>query len=123
MNIPTEKELLKAGVHFGHRPTSWHPKMADFIFSQKNGVHVIDLVKTKQSLEKALRFISQTIAKDKNSQLLFVGTRTQSKELIKKYAQKCSMPFVNNKWLGGTLTNFKVINNPVYQKPRAFQKI
>ncbi|MBU4360638.1 30S ribosomal protein S2 [Candidatus Parcubacteria bacterium] len=107
----TEKDLLNAGVHFGHKPSSWHPRMSDFIFGQKNNVHIIDLTKTKQKLEQALEFIKQTITDDK--QLLFVGTKIQAKDIIKKYAQECKMPYVEQKWLGGTLTNFKVINGLV----------
>lgn len=113
MKIPTEKELLKAGVHFGHRPSSWHPKMSGFIYGQKNNVHIIDLEKTKKYLEKALNFIQEKMKEKTDSQVLFVGTRVQSKEIIKKNAENVKMPYVNNKWLGGTLTNFKVIHNLV----------
>ncbi len=111
MKIPTEKELFKAGVHFGHRVTSWHPKMSDYIYGQKNNVHIIDLEKTKKLLSSALDFIKNKVAE--GGQVLFVGTKIQAQEIIKKYAQEVNMPYVNNKWLGGTLTNFKVINGLV----------
>jgi len=107
----TEKDLLKAGVHFGHKPSSWHPRMSDFIFTQKNNIHIIDLTKTKEKLEQALEFVKKITTE--NKQILFVGTKIQAKEIIEKYAQECEMPFVNQKWLGGTLTNFKVINGLV----------
>ena len=111
MKIPSEKDLLKAGVHFGHKPASWHPKMADFIFGQKNGIHIIDLEQTKKQLETATNFIKKTVADGKT--ILFVGTKIQAKDIVKKYAESCSMPYINDKWLGGTLTNFKVINSLV----------
>lgn len=111
MKIPTEKELAEAGVHFGHRVTSWHPKMSDFIFGQKNNVHLIDLEKTKEMLGSALKFVKKTAAASR--QILFVGTKVPSKEIVKKYAEEVGMPYVNERWLGGTLTNFKVINGLV----------
>ena len=118
MKIPTEKELLKAGVHFGHKTLSWHPKMSDFIFGQKNNVHIIDLEKTRKKITEALEYIKNIIAKDESdpnqdNQILFVGTKIQAKKIIKEYAQSINMPYVNTKWLGGTLTNFKVIHNLV----------
>ncbi len=111
MYIPSEKELAAAGVHFGHRVGSWHPKMADFIYGQRNNVHLIDLVKTKKMLETALEFVKKTASA--GGQILFVGTKIQGKEIIKKYATETGMPYVNERWLGGTLTNFKVINGLV----------
>lgn len=107
----TEKDLLNAGSHFGHKPSSWHPRMSDFIFGQKNNIHIINLAKTKQKLEQALEFVKKTIIDDE--QILFVGTKIQAKDIIKKYAKECEMPYVEQKWLGGTLTNFKVINGLV----------
>jgi len=107
MKIPSEKELFQAGVHFGHKPSSWHPKMSDFIYGQKNNVHIIDLTQTKKHLESALELIKTIAAEGK--QILFVGTRMQSKKLIAKYAQEVHMPYINERWLGGTLTNFKTI--------------
>jgi len=111
MKIPTEKELFKAGVHFGHKPSNWHPKMADFIYSQKNNVHIIDLEKTYQQLTKATEFIKKVASE--GGKILFVGTRVQSKEIVKKYAEQVNMPYVTERWLGGTLTNFKTIHGLV----------
>jgi len=108
MKIPDEKELLQAGAHFGHKPESWHPQMANFIYGQKNNVQIIDLAKTRQKLAEALDFI-QSIVKN-GGQILFVGTKIQAKDIIKKYAESVNMPYVVEKWLGGTITNFKVIN-------------
>jgi len=108
MQIPSEKELLTAGVHFGHKSSNWHPAMIDFIHGQKNNVHVINLTKTKQKLTEALEFV-KSIAK-KEGQILFVGTKIQAQNIVKKYADSLNMPYVVKKWLGGTLTNFKVIN-------------
>lgn len=111
MHIPSEKELFKAGVHFGHKTSNWHPKMADFIFGSKNGVHIIDLEKTRAQLEKALKFVSEISKSGKK--ILFVGTRIQSKNLIKKYAEQSNSPYVSERWLGGTLTNHKTIYSMV----------
>lgn len=111
MNIPDLKELMEAGLHFGHRPTAWHPKMSEFIYGQKNGVHIIDLEKTKKMLGVALEFVKKVASE--NKQILFVGTKIQAKEIIKKYAKEVNMPYINERWLGGTLTNFKVINGLV----------
>jgi small subunit ribosomal protein S2 len=107
MHIPSEKELFKAGVHFGHKTSNWHPKMADFIFGSKNGVHIIDLEKTRTQLEKALKFVNEISKSGKK--ILFIGTRIQSKNLIKKHAEEKNMPYVSERWLGGTLTNQKTI--------------
>lgn len=111
MKIPSESELLQAGVHFGHKPSSWHPRMSDFIFGQKNNVHIIDLEKTRTRLEAALKFIEAQVTA--GGQILFVGTKVQAQTITKKYATACEMPYVNEKWLGGTLTNFRVINSLV----------
>lgn len=116
------KDLMKAGLHFGHKPANWHPKMSDFIFTQKNNVHIIDLEKTKEKLEAALEFIKKTAGsnntdtladKSAGQQILFVGTKIQAKKIVQKYAQQVDMPYINQRWLGGTLTNFKVINSLV----------
>jgi len=116
MHIPSEKELFKAGVHFGHQSSSWHPKMADFIFNTKNNVHIINLEKTREQIEKAMNFIKQNI--NSENQILFIGTRVQSKNIIKKYAEKVNMPYVNERWLGGTITNFKTIHQLVKKLER-----
>lgn len=111
MNIPTEKELMQAGAHFGHKPASWHPKMADFIYGQKNNVHIIDLTKTKEKLSLALNAIKQIASQ--GQQILLVGTKIQAQNIVKKCAENVNMPYVTERWLGGTLTNFKVINGLV----------
>lgn len=111
MNIPSEKELMKAGLHFGHKPENWHPKMANFIYGQKNGVHIIDLIKSRQKMSGALEFVKKIVSD--GGKILFVGTKIQAKEIVKKYAMESNMPYVEEKWLGGTITNFKVINGLV----------
>ncbi|MCG2698651.1 30S ribosomal protein S2 [Candidatus Parcubacteria bacterium] len=111
MKIPTLEEMLKAGMHFGHRTSKWHPKMKPFIFTSRKGVYIIDLVKTQKQLEKALDFIKQA-AKD-GASILFVGTKTQVKEPLKKMAQETRVPYVTERWLGGCLTNFSVIKKAI----------
>lgn len=112
----TEKDLFKAGAHFGHKTATWHPKMKPFIHGQKNGVHVFDLSKTKQALEEVSKIVEKTVAEGK--QILFVGTKVQAKKIVEKYATLSDMPFVTERWLGGTLTNFKVINGMVKELNR-----
>jgi len=107
MKIPSIEEMLKAGMHFGHRTSKWHPKMEPFIFTSRKGVHIIDLNKTKKKLEDALKFIIQSVKERKT--ILFVGTKTQVKKPLKNTAEEISMPYVNERWLGGSLTNFFVI--------------
>lgn len=106
-NIPTIEQMLKAGMHFGHRTSKWHPKMEPFIFGARNGVHIIDLVKSRKMLEAALDFIKKFSAEGKV--ILLVGTKMQVKEPLKKIALEADMPYVKEKWMGGTLTNFSVI--------------
>lgn len=101
-------EMLKSGVHFGHQTSKWHPKMAPFIFGVRNGIHVIDLEKTYESLTNVSEVIKNIIEND--GQILFIGTKRQGLKIIADCAQKCGMPFVNKRWLGGTITNFSVIN-------------
>lgn len=101
-------DMLKSGLHFGHKTAKWHPKMAPFIFGSKNDIHIIDLEKTKEKLEATAK-----VAKDLASQgkvILFVGTKRQVKPLIEKYAKECGMPFVTERWLGGLLTNFENVS-------------
>ncbi len=99
------KALLAAGAHFGHKTSRWHPKMAQYIHSKRNGSHIIDLTKTVEALEKALPFITKTVGQGK--QILFVGTKRQAKDIVQKAAVEASMPFVTERWLGGMLTNVK----------------
>ena len=105
--IPSLEEMLKAGLHFGHRASRWHPKMKPFVFAQRRGIHVINLLKTQEMLKEALDFIGQLVKEDKK--ILFVGTRDLAKSSFKEVAQEINMPYTCEKWLGGTLTNFNVI--------------
>ena len=102
------KALLQAGAHFGHKTSRWHPKMAPYIHSKRNGSHVIDLVKTVEGLEAALPFITKTVAGGK--QILFVGTKRQAKDILKAAAEDSKMPYVVERWMGGMLTNSKTIS-------------
>lgn len=101
-------DMLKSGLHFGHKTSKWHPKMAPFIFGQKNDIHIIDLEKTKEKLEAAAKVASDLAAQSRV--ILFVGTKRQAKPLIEKYAKECGMPYVSERWLGGLLTNFDTVS-------------
>ncbi|MGD0536914.1 MAG: 30S ribosomal protein S2 [Verrucomicrobiota bacterium] len=101
------KELLEAGVHFGHQTRRWNPKMKQFIFDARNGIHIIDLSKTLAQLEAACGFLAQTVSK--GGQVLFVGTKKQAQEAVKESAKACGQPYVTERWLGGTLTNMKTL--------------
>ncbi len=111
VKLPTVEDMLKAGMHFGHRTSRWHPKMKPYIFGSRKGVHIIDLVKTQESLTEALNFITDVTAK--GGKVLFVGTKAQVKGLLKKVSKEIDMPFVSEHWLGGTLTNFSVIKKNI----------
>ena len=103
----TIKELLEAGVHFGHQTRRWNPKMNRFIFGSRSGIYIIDLEKTEQYLKEACDFLEETAAK--GSRIIFVGTKKQAKPILEKEARRCDMFFVVSRWLGGTLTNFQTI--------------
>lgn len=103
-NIPSLLEMLKAGVHFGHQKSRWHPKMAPYLFGVRNGVHVIDLEKTVEALESVLEHVKTLASKGKV--ILFVGTKRQARSIIKAAAENCGMPFLTERWIGGLLTNF-----------------
>lgn len=105
------KKLLEAGAHFGHKTSRWHPKMAPFIHSKRNGSHIIDLAKTVDGLSDALSFLSQTAGEGK--QILFVGTKRQAQDMVKAAAEDLKMPFVTERWLGGMLTNWPTISGRV----------
>lgn len=105
------QDLLEAGLHFGHRTKRWNPKMRKFIFGQKNGIYIIDLVQTLDGLQKARQFIYDTIARGR--QILFVGTKKQAQDTIKEDAVRCGEFFVTQRWLGGMLTNYKTIQKRV----------
>ncbi|MBZ1345093.1 MAG: 30S ribosomal protein S2 [Candidatus Nealsonbacteria bacterium] len=105
------EEMAQLGIHFGHRTSKTHPKMEPYLFGKKNTVHLIDLEKTKDKLEKALQFIRQLVLEGKT--LVFVGTKIQIKELLKNIALECGFPYVNERWLGGTFTNFEIIKKRI----------
>ena len=107
----TMKELLEAGVHFGHQTRRWNPKMRDFIFGQRNGIYIIDLQKTIKSFKEALQFI-KGIAEN-GQDVLFVGTKKQAQDIVRDYAAKSESSYVNQRWLGGLLTNFAVVRSSV----------
>jgi small subunit ribosomal protein S2 len=105
------KNLLEAGVHFGHRTKRWNPKMRSYIFTERNGIHIIDLAQTLEQLERAYQMVRDTTAS--GGVVLFVGTKRQSQETIAREAERAGMPYVNQRWLGGTLTNFQTIRRRV----------
>jgi small subunit ribosomal protein S2 len=105
------KELLDAGVHFGHQTKRWNPKMKPFIFDARNGIHIIDLSKTLNQLESACNFLGETVRK--SGKVLFVGTKKQAQQAVKETAKECGQYFVTERWLGGTLTNFATIKRSI----------
>jgi len=105
------KQLLEAGVHFGHQSRRWNPKMAKYIFTERNGIYIIDLKKTLRLLREALKFVKESVAQGKK--VMFVGTKKQARESVEGAAKACGMYYVNNRWLGGMLTNFKTIRKSV----------
>ena len=111
MFVVSIKQLLEAGVHFGHPTKKWNPKMAEYIFTERNGIHIIDLQKTVKKFEEAYNFVSSVAAEGGN--ILFVGTKKQAAETIKEESLKCGMYYVNERWPGGMLTNFKTIRKSI----------
>ncbi|MCL4395656.1 MAG: 30S ribosomal protein S2 [Chloroflexi bacterium] len=111
MSVLPMKSLLEAGVHFGHRTGRWHPRMRQFIFTERNGIHIIDLQQTMGRLEEAYNFVRDTVAD--GGTILFVGTKRQAQESVATEAARCGMPYVNVRWLGGTLTNFRTIRSRI----------
>ena len=105
------KQLLEAGVHFGHQTRRWNPKMAPYIFTERNGIYIIDLQKTVRKIDEAYMFVRDLALDGKT--ILFVGTKKQAQESIESEAKRCGMYFVNNRWLGGTLTNFRTIRTRI----------
>jgi small subunit ribosomal protein S2 len=105
------KSLLEAGAHFGHQTRRWDPRMRPFIFTQRNGIHIIDLQQTVRRLEEASEWVADTVAR--GGTILFVGTKKQAQETIEVEAARCGMPYVNSRWLGGTLTNFTTIQGRI----------
>ena len=110
-NVVSMKALLEAGVHFGHQTRRWNPKMATYIYTERNGIYIVDLQKTVKKLEEAYNFVKDVAASGKT--VLFVGTKKQAQEAIKEEATRCSMFYVNSRWLGGMLTNFKTMRGRV----------
>jgi small subunit ribosomal protein S2 len=109
--LPTLLEMLQAGIHFGHKSSRWHPKMKPYIFGERNSVHIINLEVTAQKLKEALDFLKNIAAS--GGVVIFIGTKAQAKEIIKRHALDCGMPYVNSRWLGGTFTNFKTIKGVI----------
>ena len=105
------KQLLEAGVHFGHQSRKWNPKMKEYIFTARNDIHIINLEVTSEQVDKAYSFVRDVVASGKS--VLFVGTKKQAQEAIKEEAERCGMFYINTRWLGGTLTNFKTIRNRI----------
>jgi len=111
MAIVTMKQLLETGVHFGHRTRRWNPKMARYIYTERNGVHIIDLQQTVKALEKAYALVRDLSAQ--GNKVMFVGTKRQAQESIRLEATRCNMPYINQRWLGGTLTNWRTIKERI----------
>ena len=111
MSSVSMKQLLEAGVHFGHQTRRWNPKMAKYIFTERNGIYIIDLQKTVKMLDTAYDFIREVSAE--GGEILFVGTKKQAQEAIREEAERCGMHFVNARWLGGMLTNYKTIQKRI----------
>ena len=111
MAVVSMKQLLEAGVHFGHQTRRWNPKMATYIYTERNGIYIVDLQKTVKKLEEAYNFVRQL--SENGQSLLFVGTKKQAQDAIREEAQRCGMFYVNARWLGGMLTNFKTMRGRV----------
>ena len=111
MSVISMKQLLEAGVHFGHQTRRWNPKMKEYIFTERNGIYIIDLQKTVKKIEEAYYFVRDLAMEDKT--ILFVGTKKQAQESIEQEAKRCDMYYVNQRWLGGMLTNFKTIQGRI----------
>jgi len=107
------KELLEAGVHFGHQVRRWNPKMKEYIFGERNGIYIIDLQKTQRMFREAIAFVTNLIAEDKGKTVLFVGTKRQAQDAIREESEKCRQFYVNQRWLGGLLTNFQTVQKSI----------
>lgn len=113
MSVVTMKQLLEAGVHFGHQTRRWNPKMSTYIYMERNGIYIIDLQQTVKKFDEAYEFVKSVVTGGKG--VLFVGTKKQAQETIKEEARRCGMHFVNQRWLGGMLTNYKTIRKRVFR--------
>ncbi|MGM0602856.1 MAG: 30S ribosomal protein S2 [Bacillota bacterium] len=111
MSVVNMKQLLESGVHFGHQTKRWNPKMEQYIFTERNGIYIIDLQQTVKLIDKAYNFVKEEAAEGKT--VLFVGTKRQAQETIRNEAEKCGMPYVNQRWLGGMLTNYQTIKKRI----------
>jgi small subunit ribosomal protein S2 len=109
----TMKELLEAGVHFGHQVRRWNPKMKEYIFGERNGIYIIDLQKTQRMFRDALGFVSSAIAEDRGKTVLFVGTKRQAQDAVREEAERAGQYYVNQRWLGGLLTNFQTVQKSI----------
>lgn len=107
------KELLEAGVHFGHQVRRWNPKMKEYIFGERNGIYIIDLQKTQKLFRDALNYVTASLTERPNQMVLFVGTKRQAQDAIKEEAERCGQYYVNNRWLAGLLTNFQTVQNSI----------
>ncbi len=107
------KELLEAGVHFGHQVRRWNPKMKEYIFGERNGIYIIDLQKTQKLFRDALNYVTESLAERPNQKVLFVGTKRQAQEAIKEEAERCGQFYINNRWLGGLLTNYQTVQKSI----------
>ena len=107
MSVISMKQLLEAGVHFGHQTRRWNPKMAEYIYTERNGIYIIDLQKSVGKVDEAYNAVKDIVAE--GGKILFVGTKKQAQDSIKTEAERCGMYYVNERWLGGMLTNFKTI--------------
>ncbi len=111
IKLPSAQELVEAGVHFGHKTSRWHPKMEQYIFGSRNGIHIFDIAKTIKKMEEALLFMGRVLAN--GGVILFVGTKPAAKAIVREAAKELNMPFVVDRWLGGTMTNFKTISKRI----------
>ena len=111
MSVISMKQLLEAGVHFGHQTRKWNPKMKKYIFTARNDIHIINLEQTSEQVDKAYQFVRDVVASGKN--VLFVGTKKQAQDAVKEEAERCGMYYINTRWLGGCLTNFKTIKSRI----------
>ncbi|WP_034418688.1 30S ribosomal protein S2 [Candidatus Paracaedibacter symbiosus] len=117
----TMRQLLEAGVHYGHNTRRWNPKMAEFIFGVRNGIHIIDLEQTNNLLYRAMEAVRNTVAA--GGRVLFVGTKPQASEVVKEAAKRCGQYYINHRWLGGTLTNWKTVNQSIKRMKEMEERI
>ena len=115
MATVTVKELLEAGVHFGHQVRRWNPKMKEYIFGERNGIYIIDLQKTQKLFRDALNYVTESLTERPNQKVLFVGTKRQAQDAIKEEAERCGQYYINNRWLGGLLTNYETVMKSIHK--------